>query len=116
MKKGDIKVNAFLNTAKTVLGIIFPLITFPYVSRVLQVDAIGIYNFSASINSYFLLIAGLGVCLLYTSGKLSYTELIDKYIPYSKKEAIMDKVKRVMVSTGLSKNLKIKKLLTKIKK
>lgn len=45
-------------------------------------------------------------------GKLSYTELIDKYIPYSKKEAIMDKVKRVMVSTGLSKNLKIKKLLT----
>lgn len=28
MKKGDIKVNAFLNTAKTVLGIIFPLITF----------------------------------------------------------------------------------------
>lgn len=39
-----------------------------------------------------------------------------KYIPYSKKEAIMDKVKRVMVSTGLSKNLKIKKLLTKIKK
>lgn len=61
MKKGDIKVNAFLNTAKTVLGIIFPLITFPYVSRVLQVDAIGIYNFSASINSYFLLIAGLGV-------------------------------------------------------
>lgn len=49
-------------------------------------------------------------------GKLSYTELIDKYIPYSKKEAIMDKVKRVMVSTGLSKNLKIKKLLTKIKK
>ena len=49
-------------------------------------------------------------------GKLSYTELIDKYIPYSKKEAIMDKVKRMMVSTGLSKNLKIKKLLTKIKK
>lgn len=47
-------------------------------------------------------------------GKLSYTELIDKYIPYSKKEAIMDKVKRVMVSTGLSKNLKIKKLLTTI--
>lgn len=61
MRKGDIKVNAFLNTAKTVLGIIFPLITFPYVARVLQVDDIGVYNFCASINSYFLLIAGLGV-------------------------------------------------------
>ena len=48
-------------------------------------------------------------------GKLSYTELIDKYIPYSKKEAIMDKVKRVTVSTGLSKNLKIKSYLQRLK-
>ena len=49
-------------------------------------------------------------------GRLSYTELIDKYIPYSKKEAVMDMIKRMMVSTRLSKNLKIKKILTKIKK
>lgn len=49
-------------------------------------------------------------------GKLSYTELIDKYIPYSKKEAIMDSIKQMMVSTHLNKSLKIKKLLTKIKK
>ena len=48
--------------------------------------------------------------------KLSYVELIDKYIPYSKKEAIMDSIKRMMVSTHLSRNLKIKKLLTKIKR
>lgn len=49
-------------------------------------------------------------------GKITYTELIDKYIPYSKKEAVMDMIKRMMVSTHLIKNLKIKKLLTKIKK
>lgn len=57
----SLRVNAVLNTLKTVLGIVFPLITYPYISRVLQVDAIGVYNFSASIVSYFVMIAGLGV-------------------------------------------------------
>lgn len=60
-KEKGLAINAVLNTIKTVLGIIFPLITFPYVSRVLGVEGIGVYNFSASIVSYFLLIAGLGI-------------------------------------------------------
>lgn len=54
-------INAFLNTLKTVLGIVFPLITYPYISRVLGVENIGVYNFSASILSYFSLIAALGI-------------------------------------------------------
>ena len=53
--------NAVLNTVKTVLGIGFPLITFPYVSRVLGVESLGIYNFASSIVAYFLLFAGLGI-------------------------------------------------------
>ena len=53
--------NAVWNTIKTVSGIAFPLITFPYISRVLGVDVIGEYNFSMSIISYFILIAGLGI-------------------------------------------------------
>ncbi|MHB8129188.1 MAG: flippase [Mobilitalea sp.] len=61
MAKTSLKSNAVLNTVKTVLGIVFPLITFPYISRVLQVEAIGVYNFSSSIISYFILLAGLGV-------------------------------------------------------
>lgn len=61
MVKRSLGINAILNTIKTTLSIIFPLITFPYVSRVLQVEAIGLYNFSNSIVSYFLLLAGLGV-------------------------------------------------------
>lgn len=40
---------------------IFPLITFPYISRVLQVDAIGKYNFAVSVVSYFVLLADLGI-------------------------------------------------------
>lgn len=61
MKKKSLALNAFLNGFRSVLNILFPLITFPYVSRILTVDGIGIYNFSNSFVSYFLLIAALGV-------------------------------------------------------
>lgn len=60
MKK-SIKLNAVLMVAKTALSLLIPLITFPYISRVLSVDTLGQYNFSSSIVSYFLLIAGLGI-------------------------------------------------------
>lgn len=61
MKKRSLGINAFLNSFRSVLNLIFPLITFPYVSRVLSVKGIGIYNFSNTYINYFILIAGLGV-------------------------------------------------------
>ena len=61
MKKKSLSVNAFLNGLRSVLNLIFRLITFPYVSRVLSVEGIGIFNFSNIYVGYFLLIAGLGV-------------------------------------------------------
>lgn len=61
MKKKSLALNAFLNSFRSILNILFPLITFPYISRKLSVDGIGIYNFSNSIVSYFLLIAALGI-------------------------------------------------------
>lgn len=61
MKQKSLKINAILNSVKTIMGIIFPLVTFPYISRVLNVDDIGRYNFSSSIISYFILLAGLGI-------------------------------------------------------
>lgn len=61
MKNKSLGLNAFLNGLKSVLNLLFPLITFPYVSRVLEVRGIGIYNYSNSIVSYFLLIAALGI-------------------------------------------------------
>ena len=60
-QKKSLAKNAVLNTAKTVCGIVFPIITYPYVSRVLGVDNMGIYTFSSYFLSYFLLIAALGV-------------------------------------------------------
>lgn len=60
-KTRSVKVNMVLNGVRGVLSVIFPLITFPYVSCVLNVNNIGRYNYSASIISYFLLLSGLGI-------------------------------------------------------
>lgn len=60
-RKTSVKTNAILNVIKTISMVVFPLITFPYVSRVLLVDSIGAYNFGASIVSFCSLIAGLGI-------------------------------------------------------
>lgn len=61
MRKKSLMLNAFLNGLRSVLNILFPLITFPYVTRVLSVNGIGIYNFSNTYIGYFVLIAGLGI-------------------------------------------------------
>ena len=63
MKKREksIGVNALLNGLKTILSVIFPLITYPYAARVLQVENMGKVDFSNSVVSYFVLIAGLGI-------------------------------------------------------
>lgn len=57
----SLKLNMVLNGIKGLMSILFPLISFPYVSRILGVDSIGKYNFSVSVISYFLLLAGLGI-------------------------------------------------------
>lgn len=61
MRQKSLKINAVLNVIKQCCTVIFPLITFPYVSRVLGVMAYGKYNFSTSFVAYFSLLAGLGV-------------------------------------------------------
>lgn len=61
MKDKSIKINVVLNVVKNFLTIVFPLITFPYVSRILQAENIGKVQFATSIVSYFALIASLGI-------------------------------------------------------
>lgn len=59
--QGNIKKNTVYNMIKTLASIIFPLITFPYISRILHPENVGKINFSNSIISYFSLAATLGV-------------------------------------------------------
>lgn len=60
-KASSIKKNAVLNVLKTAMSLIFPLITFPYTSRVLGPVGIGKVNFAQSIVSYFVMVAMLGI-------------------------------------------------------
>ena len=61
VKPKSLKVNALLNGIKQGCTVIFPLITFSYVTRALGNSEYGAYNFALSIINYFLLIAGLGI-------------------------------------------------------
>lgn len=60
MKK-SLTINAALSSLRTLTTIIFPLITYPYITRVLSVENIGRVNFGQSIVSYFMLLAGFGI-------------------------------------------------------
>lgn len=57
----SIKKNTILNIMKSLMTVVFPLITFPYISRVLGAENVGKINFGNSIVSYISLIATLGV-------------------------------------------------------
>lgn len=61
MAEKSLKKNAVLNIIKTLMGIIFPIITFPYASRILLPEGIGKVNFANSIIGYFSLLASLGI-------------------------------------------------------
>lgn len=58
---GNIKINTILNAIKSIFSILYPMITFPYVSRVLMAENLGKVNFASSVVSYISLIASLGV-------------------------------------------------------
>lgn len=57
----SLKKNTILNIIRTCCSIMFPLITFPYISHILQPESLGKVNFAQSFVSYFILIAGLGI-------------------------------------------------------
>lgn len=60
MKKQSLKKNIIYSMSFQILKIITPLITAPYISRVLGASNIGIYSYTYSIAMYFTLFGGLG--------------------------------------------------------
>lgn len=57
----SIKRNFLYNSLITVSGYIFPLITYPYVSRVLGATNIGVVNFIDSLINYFVIFSMMGI-------------------------------------------------------
>lgn len=61
MKNNSIKLNFLMNSLLTISSFIFPLITFPYISRILGPSGTGNVSFATSIVTYFALLAQLGI-------------------------------------------------------
>lgn len=57
----SLKVNYIFNMLNTVTGLLFPLVTFPYASRIMLADGIGQVNFFQSIIQYITLLTCLGI-------------------------------------------------------
>ena len=60
-KEKSLKVNAVLNVIKQCSTAFFPLITYPYISRVLGSDNFGRISFASSIIEYGMVFAALGI-------------------------------------------------------
>lgn len=59
--KKTVKKNYIYNLIYQIAVMIVPLITTPYISRVLEPTGIGIYSFTTSVSSYFVLIGNFGM-------------------------------------------------------
>lgn len=73
MEKKSISKNYIYNLAYQVLLIFLPLITTPYVSRVLGAENIGIYGYTLSIVTYFVLFGALGISM-YAQREIAYVQ------------------------------------------
>lgn len=73
MQKKSIKKNYFYNLFYQTLLLITPLITTPYVSRILGANGIGTISFVESIASYFALFAVMGIST-YGQREISYVQ------------------------------------------
>lgn len=61
MKINSVKINFILNTTRMLLGMIFVLLTTPYVTRVLGAESLGKVEYINSVITYFLLFTALGI-------------------------------------------------------
>ena len=60
----SLKKNFFWNSALTLSGYVFPLLTFPYITRVLGAENFGKANFAMSIVDYAILFSTLGLATI----------------------------------------------------
>lgn len=73
MKKKSIIKNYIYNLTYQLLTIILPVVTTPYLSRVFGAENIGIYSYTISIVTYFILFGSLGVAM-YGQREIAYVQ------------------------------------------
>lgn len=73
MAKKSIVKNYIYNLIYQMLTIVLPLVTTPYLSRVLGAGPIGIYGYTLSIITYFILFGSLGIAM-YGQREIAYVQ------------------------------------------
>ncbi len=61
MSNKSVKKNFFYNFSLNIFNIAFPLVTSPYVSRILGANNLGKYSFAISLSNWFLIFAAFGI-------------------------------------------------------
>ena len=93
MQQKSLKKNAFYSFLKSFLSLVFPIITFPYASRILLPEGIGKVNFANSVISWFVILAGLGITGY--AGREASRKRNDEY-------AIAKLTKEIFIINGIS--------------
>lgn len=73
VKKRNIGKNYIYNVSFQLFSLLTPLIVTPYISRVLGAENIGIYGYTLSISTYFIIIGNLGFPL-YGQREIAYVD------------------------------------------
>ncbi len=71
--KKSITKNYIYNLIYQIFAIVVPLITTPYLSRVLGAENIGIYSYTLSVTTYFILFGSLGIAM-YAQREIAYVQ------------------------------------------
>lgn len=72
-KENNVKKNYIYNLIYQIVVMILPLITTPYLSRVIGAEGIGIYSYTISIVTYFILFGSLGTAM-YAQREIAYVQ------------------------------------------
>ena len=73
----SLKKNIIYNTVYQLFTIILPLITVPYVSRVLGPEGQGKYSYTSAYSQYFIIIGMIGISL-YGNRQIAYVRDVIK--------------------------------------
>lgn len=87
VKPKSIAKNYMYTTLLNIVNMIFPLITFPYVARILSANGLGRVDFSISIVQYFVIISQLGIpayaireCAKYRDDKVYFKKTVQEIL------------------------------------
>lgn len=100
MQKKSVTKNYMYNLIYQVLILLLPLVTTPYVSRVLGAENIGIYSYTTSLSAYFILFGSLGIAL-YGQREIAYKQGNKKEYSKTFWEILTLRFITMMISLGI---------------